>query len=265
MQRDIQEIEHSTPVDKSSILEESLQMSEPATLGNIILSPEKTFKSIRIKPRFITAGLIIVFLAAAFQILLSEKVGAERMLMEQLNAMSVQTKPTAEQIEKYVAQQNSLGIKAIKYISTTFGLIVPILLGGLFYWLGPNAMGGSASFLRGLSVWIYSSFPPAVVMWLANILVLMLKPVEEISFFESRKGMVISNPNYFFAYERFPLLATFFNSLDIFYLWGLVLAAIGIHHVAKLSKKLSWVVVLVLASLGLATRLIISALTGLPQ
>jgi hypothetical protein len=86
----------------------------------------------------------------------------------------------AEQKKALIEQQTGTFFRGLAYAAPPIVMIIIFLLGGLIYWLGANAMGGSATFMRGVSVWVYSSFPPAIVSMLANILILFLKSVDDI-------------------------------------------------------------------------------------
>ena len=56
------------------------QMSEAATLGSIFFEPGKTFEDMRRKPRFLLAGIVIIIVVSAFQVLFLQKVGYENIL-----------------------------------------------------------------------------------------------------------------------------------------------------------------------------------------
>ena len=121
-------------------------MSEVGTLGNIFIEPGNTFEDLRRKPRFILAGLILIFLTTAFQILLIEKIGFEKLTRARLESSSqIQQLPEADK-QKMVEQQSSPMFKYITYGVTPIVVILLFSIGALIYWLGSMAMGGSADF-----------------------------------------------------------------------------------------------------------------------
>ncbi len=236
--------------------EEPPQMSEVGTLGSIFFEPGKTFEDLRRKPRFLLASLIIIVLVTAFSLLFIQKIGFEQITKARLEQSSMYQNAPAEQKDLMLSQQTSPIAKYIGYGALPIILIISFLIGGLIYWLGANAMGGSATFLRGLSVWVYSSFPPTVVSMLANILVLFLKSTDDIDIATSQSGLVHANPSFFIDAKSSPVLAAVLGTFDVFFIWGWILAAIGLRIVGKISTGAAWAIVLIVALLNVAFRVV---------
>lgn len=254
-------IEPPPPVDLKKA-DEPAQMSEVATLGNIFFEPGNTFEDLRRKPRFIMAGLIVIIAAAIFQVLFIQKVGFENIVRARIEASSQTESLPKEQKDKIIEQQSSPVFKAISYAILPIALIVIFLLGGLIYWLGANAMGGTARFLHGVSVWIYSSFPPTLIFMIANIIVLFLKSVDDIDLNTAQGGLIQANPGFFIDGKSQPVLAALFSGIDLFAIYGWILAAIGLQKVAKISSGAAWAIVLILGLLGITIRVAWAAMFG---
>lgn len=236
--------------------DEPPQMSEVGTLGNIFFDPGATFEDLRRKPRFLLASLIMIVLISAFSILLIQKIGFEEMTRARLEQSSMYQSASTEAKQEMVRQQTSEVVQYITYGATPIVMTIYFLIGGLIYWLGANAMGGSMTFLRGLSVWVYSSFPPTVVSMLANILILFLKSVDDIDIASSQSGLIHANPSFFIDAKSSPVLAAVLGTFDIFFIWGWILAAIGLRIVGKISSGAAWAIVLLIALLNVAFRVI---------
>jgi len=125
-------------------------------------------------------------------------------------------------------------------------------------------MGGSASFLHGVSAWVYSSFPPTVVASIANFIILFIKPVDEIDVATGQRGLVNANPSFFIDGAQSPVLATLLGTFDFFLIWGWILAAIGLQKLGKISSGSAWAIVLIIALLGITFRIITALFTGIP-
>jgi hypothetical protein len=236
--------------------DEPPQMSEVGTLGSIFFEPGATFEDLRRKPRFLMAGLIIVILFTVFNILFIQKVGFEEIIRARLESNETFRQMPADQKRAMIDQQTSPIIKGISYGASPIVIIIIFLLGGLIYWLGANAMGGSATFLRALSVWIYSSFPPTVISMLANILVLFLKSTDDIDIAKSQSGLVQASPAFFIDAKSSPVLNAVLGTFDVFFIWGWILAAIGLRIVGKISSGAAWAIVLMVALLNVAVRVV---------
>lgn len=235
---------------------EQPQMSEAATLGGIFYEPGNTFEDLRRKPRFLLAGLIIIVAVTAFNAIFIQKIGFEKLVLERMESNESFRQMPADQRDKIIAQQSGTVAKVIGYAAAPIVLVIIFLIGGLIYWLGANAMGGNAGFLHGLSVWVYSSLPPTVLFVLANLLVLMLKSVDEIDLATAQSGLVQANPGMFINAKEMPALAAALSAFDLFAIWGWVLAAIGLQKVAKLSSGAAWGVVLVIGLIGITAKVV---------
>lgn len=232
------------------------QMSEAATLGNIFFSPGETFNDLRRKPRFILASLIMIVLVTAFNFLFIQKIGFENMMRTRLESSAGVQQMPAEDREKLIAQQTGPIVKTISYAATPIVVVVIFLIGALLYWGGAQAMGGDETFLRALSVWVYSSFPPTVVSMLANILILFLKSPDDIDVATSQSGLIHANPSFFMDGKSMPVLSAVVATADLFFIWGWILAAIGLRITGKISSGAAWAIVLFVALLNIAFRVV---------
>ncbi|HEX8288177.1 MAG TPA: Yip1 family protein [Pyrinomonadaceae bacterium] len=254
------------PPEKIVDTSEPAQMSEAATITGIFFEPGRTFEDLRRKPRFIWATLIIVVLATSFSFLLANKIGEKgfrQFALEQLEKSSQASSLSQEQKERSVDLQMTI-MKVSRFLVPVF-IIIGLGIGGLIYWLGGNAMGGAGTFWHGLSAWVYSSLPPSVIMMLGNIIVLLFKPAEEIEVATSQRGLLHANPSFFIDGKESPVLATLLGTLDLFAIWGWVLAAIGLQKLFKISSGSAWGIVLIMALISLTVRVIFALLNGTPM
>jgi hypothetical protein len=61
-----------------------------------------------------------------------------------------------------------------------------------------------------------------------------------------------------------PVLTTLLGTFDFFLIWGWILAVIGLQKLGKISAGSAWAIVLILALLGIAFRVISALVTGSP-
>ncbi|MBK8149209.1 MAG: YIP1 family protein [Acidobacteria bacterium] len=242
------------PLPETIKPEEPAQMSEIATLGNVFFDPGSTFDDLKRKPRFIFAMILIALSISAFQISFIEKVGLKKIVTAQFDASSRAQQMPADQKAQQIEMQSSTVAKYITYGVTPVVIVIGMFLGGLLYWGGANAMGGEAGFLKSVSVWTYSSLPPTIVSMAANLIVLFLKPVDDIDLGSSQQGLVSANPTMFLDLKESPVLNSVLSAIDLFAIWGLALAAIGLSRVAKISSGAGWAVVLTISLFFLAIR-----------
>lgn len=251
------------PPPENIPVEEPPRMSEVGTLGSIFFEPGETFEDLRRKPRFVFAMLISIALLTLFMALFFGKLGEDRIrrsVTEQFDKNPMTASVPAEQRKQQIDVQVTI-TKYLPYAMPVF-LLIGFAIGAVAYWLGGKAVGGDGNFLHGLSVYVYSSFPPLVVAMLANLVVLFLKSADEMDFASSQRGLVQANPGFFLDGKEAPVLTTLVSSLDLFAIWGWILAAIGLQKVMKISKGSAWAVVIIFALLGIAYRVISSFFSG---
>ena len=262
----ISEWQAPPPPEKIVDENEPAQMSEPATLAGIFFEPGKTFDDLRRKPRFIMATVAIIVLTTTFSFLLANKIGEEgfrQFASEQIDKNPRAGSLSAEQKEQSISMQ--LTIMSVTRYFTPIFIVIGLALGGLIYWLAGNAMGGSATFLHGVSAWVYSSLPPIVVGVIANIIVLLFKSADDIDFATSQRGLIQANPSFLIDGKSSPVLATLIGTFDLFAIWGWVLAAIGLQKLAKISSGAAWGIVIIMALVSVTFRVIFSFINKMPM
>lgn len=241
------------------------QMSEVATVGNIFFEPGRTFEDLRRKPRFIIGVVIIALLATAYGFGLYYKVGdagVRRFIAEQIeknpqaSAMSPEQKASAIDLQMKIQS-------VVRYLIPVFVLIA-MLIGGLLYFLGTKAFGGDGGFLHSLSVFVYSSIPPAILSTVGSFIVMAIKSADEIDIAASQRGLLQANPAFLIDGKAHPTIATLLGTFDLFMIWGWILAAIGLRITNRLSSGSSWALVIILAVIGLLFRIIGAIFSGNP-
>ena len=241
------------------------QMSEISTIAGIFFEPGRTFEDLKRKPRFIIASVIIALLVTAYAFGMYYKVGEagmRRVIMEQMDKSPQAQSMSNEQKSGAVDMQMKIQT-GVRYALPIF-VFISLLIGGLLYFLGAKAFGGTGGFLHGLSVWVYSSIPPTVIGMIGSFIVLAIKSVDEIDVVASQRGLVHANPSLFIDGTAHPVLSTVVGTLDIFFIWGWILAAIGLRITNKLSSGSAWGVVIIFAIIGTLFRIIGAIFSGNP-
>ena len=235
---------------------EQPQMSELAMIGNVFIEPGSVFDDQRRKPRFWIGGLLLVLTFSLFQIAFIEKFGLDKIVRARIESSSRAADLPTDQKDQLIEQQSGPIAKYITIGATPIVMIIIFLLGGLIYWLGANAMGGSATYFRGVAVWIYASLPTAIVFTLANVIVMFLKDPDLIDLATSQGGLVHANLGFFLDQKSMPVAYALASSVDFFAIWGWVLAAIGLQRVAKISSGAAWAIVLMVGLVGVALKVV---------
>jgi len=228
-------------------------MSTAETLTGIFFEPSRTYEALRARPRFLVAGLILLVLAVVVTVLLYARVDMGQYMRERIQSSPNAAQLTEEQIEMQVNIGKTFGMIAIP-------LSVPVVIAGgaALYLLGVMVFGGSITYRKSLSVWVYSSIPQSVIGALLAILILFIKSPDSID----PEHMVVTNPGALFGEDASKVLVAFLSQFDLLRFYGLFLAALGLRKVGKLSSGAAWGVVITLWVIGTVLRVGSAAIFG---
>jgi hypothetical protein len=140
-------------------------------------------------------------------------------------------------------EQKEMGVKFGKIIGAVgIPASVPftIAAGAALYLLGVMAFGGAITYKKSLSVWVYSTLPPAILGSIVAVLVLFLKAPDQID----PEHLLVTNPGTFMGPDSSPVVVALLSQFDLVRFYGLFLAAIGLQKLAKLSSGSAWGVVI---------------------
>jgi hypothetical protein len=238
-------------------------MSTGQTLTGIFFEPGRVFESLRERPRFLAAAIISAVALLAFTTIFFQRVGFERMVTEAIESSPRADQMTPEQKERAIRIQTSPVVKAIYYVLPLLVVAIIVAAGAALYLLGSMLMGKKMSYKQALAVWSYSSMPPIVLSMILNIVLLFLKSPDDYDIVHaSRRGLVQANLGLLVDPKASPVMATFLSSLDLFAIYGLFLAALGLRKVAKTSSGSAWGIVLTIWIMGTIVRVAFAAITG---
>ncbi len=225
-------------------------MSTPETLGNIFFEPGETFAALRARPRFLVAGLIVLVLALVVTFLIMQKVNFGEFMTQQMEKNPQAAQMSPEQKEQTIAFWTGPIGKVFVYVMPVVGTIVIFAAGAAIYLLGSMLMGGKLNYKQALAVWVYASFPPAVLGGILAVIILFLKPAEEIDLNKPGAGLAVTNLGALIA-PASPMLRGALGWFDLFTFFGMFLAATGLRKVGKLSSGSAWTIVIVMWLIGI--------------
>jgi hypothetical protein len=245
---------------------EANDMTTPQTLSNIFFEPGRTFEALRERPRFLVAALVTMAAFMAFYVTYMQRVGYENLVNAEIETRARNAEVSDEQKAAGRNIQLKPFVKAIRYVSPLIGIVIFLAAGAGIYLLGAMLMGKGISYRQALSVWAYSSLPPLLLMMVANLVLLLVRtPTEDSEIARGLNGLVHANAGIIVDAAAHPVLATMLGTFDLFSIYGLFLAALGLRKVARLSSGSAWAIVLGLWFLGVIVRIVIASVTGTPM
>lgn len=230
------------------------QMSEVGTLARVFFDPGAVFADMDRKPRFVIALIMTLVAVTVMNYVIVSKIGFERILRESMDKSPAYQQLSEEQKERAIAQQMSPVMTVVRNVVPPVLALVITVLGSFYYWGAANAMGGQATFFKSISVWVYSSFAPFMVMFAANMIVAIFKASEDIEISSIQGGLFKANLGVVLDVDG--AAGALLSAIDLFAIWGWVLAAIGLQKTAKVSAGSAWGIVGLLALFGAAVKVI---------
>jgi Yip1-like protein len=229
------------------------EMSTGETLTGIFFEPSRTFEALRVRPRFLVAGIILLVLALVVTLVVYMRVDMAQFIRDRIERSPNAAQMTEEQKEMQIRVGKIFGAVVIP-------LSVPIVIAGgaALYLLGLMAFGGSISYKKALSVWTYSSLPPQIFGALIAILIMFLKSPDSLN----PEHIAVTNPGALFGEGSSRVLVAFLSQFDLVRFYGMFLAALGLRKVAKVSSGQAWGVVITLWIIGGVLAVAAAALFG---
>lgn len=239
-------------------------MTTGETLSGIFFEPGRVFESFRARPRFLIAMLICVIFFMAFTLIFFQRVGYERVVREEVENGPRADQTPPEQKEAAIRVQTGPIVKTIRLVLTPVFIVIVFVAGAALYLLGSILMGKQISYKQALAVYAYSALPPTVLAMIVNIILVFLKSPDDIDIVSAaRRGLVKANLSFLTDPKAAPILYTLLSSVDVFQIYGLFLAALGLRNVSKMSSGNTWAIVLTIwLVFNLGLRLVGAMFTG---
>ncbi len=214
---------------------ETIEMSTAGTLTGIFFEPGRVFEAMRSRPRFLVASLVLLVLTIGVTGVVFQRIDMTQFIRDKMEKSPRNANASP--------QQKEMGVKIGKIIGAVgipSSVPITIAAGAGLYLLGVMAFGGAITYKKSLTVWAYSSLPPAVLGSLVAVLVLFLKAPDQID----PEHLLVTNPGAFMGPDSSPVVVALLSQFDLLKFYGLFLAAIGLRKLAKLSSGSAWGVVI---------------------
>jgi hypothetical protein len=222
--------------------QEPAPLSEGQRLIDVFFAPSKTFADLRRSASWWAPFLITAIVSLLFVYTVDQKVGFRKVAKNQIQSQPKQ----AERFENMPADQREKAmqtqVKATKIFSYCFFVFIPIwyaLVSAVLLVTLKFGFSADVKFKTLFALTNYSGLVGLLKSVLAIVSLLAGVSSDGFTF----QNPVATNPGYFVDRAAHPALASFLTSFDIFVIWTLVLAAIGITCISKVKKGTAFAVV----------------------
>ncbi|HVQ38150.1 MAG TPA: YIP1 family protein, partial [Pyrinomonadaceae bacterium] len=232
----------------------------------IFFEPTRVFRNLRVHPYWLAAFLVVgtanVIYSAAFITRLTPEVIVD-FTMRKLEESPI--KPPPEAMEKAKAdglQQAKQPIQRVQTAAKSFvGLFVFVAFYSVLCFLGVLAFGGRINFWQAFAATLYAFLPVVVITKLLSLVILFIKPPEDIHPILGAETLVTDNLGVLFTPAEHPALFVLGASIGVLSFYGLWLRARGLANAGtKVSSSAAWGVAVTLMVLGLIFGMIFATL-----
>ncbi len=197
-------------------------MGTMARMTGVLFSPSKTFADIARRPSCVVPFLLLIAFSAGISVLIAQKTDWRSFFERQMSQNSRFDNMDQAQKDKIIESQVTWAPK-ISYVAGPVAVGISILLIALIYWGAFNLFKGAGlGFGTGFAITVYA-FVPGLISSVLALVVLLIKPRGEVDpehFLASSLSAYLPDPS--------PAwLDKLGQSIELFWIWSLILIAIG--------------------------------------
>ena len=222
--------------------QETAPLSQVQRVVNVFIAPSKTFTDLRRSASWWMPFLISVIFSTIFVYVGDQKVGFRKIAENTL-----QTQPKqAEQLEKLPPDQReaqmrgrTVGTKWISYFFFLFVLLFHAVVAGVLFATLKFGLSLDVKYKTLFAMAMFASLPGVLKAVLASLSLAAGASADSFTF----QNPIATNPGYFVDPSAHPALYSLLTSFDVFTLWTLVLASIGLTCITKIKSGTAYAVV----------------------
>ena len=202
--------------------EPEAKISAMGRVFGVLFSPGETFADIARKPSWLAPIAILMVLSIGLCLVMFPKVDWHGFIRHQIEQSPRSANLPEEQIEAAATMQAKLA-PALGWAAGILGVPIGALIFTVIYWGAFNVFKGAGlKFGTGFAIISHAMMPNALLTILMGIVV-FLKPAGEVM----PDKLAVTSVGMFFANDAPKWLASIGSSLDLVWIWIMVLIAIG--------------------------------------
>ncbi len=228
---------------------EEKPMGGASKVFNVFFEPRKVFESLKIKPTWLVAFIIIAILGIGFFYTTYPYI-----MQQQVERIRDNDKIPEEQKQVIIEKMTENTHPPVwqLFLAPLGAIVTLVIVAAILFFVFNVILGGDSSFRRVFSVYCYSSLIAIPSMIVKYPLIMIKKDINV----QTSLALLLSadSKNSFF----YSVLASF----DIFSVWQLILVSMGMGLLYKYSTKKAFTTVLVLWIIWILAKSSLSSLFG---
>lgn len=218
-----------------------------------LVSPVATFHSIRRRPTWVVALVVLTVAALASQVAIYSRMDLRQTLEQQIAAQGQEmTEAQLDQMETFARWSPACNTILVPLGYAVLALLLLVLV---------NLVGGDLTFHQGMSLALHGLMPWLVATLLTVVVALGRTEIDPAQL-QEQGGILASSLAFLAPEDASPLAITLLSAVDVFSIWSAVLLVLGLAIVGGISTGAAVAMVATLWVLWLGLRTTMVALSG---
>jgi hypothetical protein len=237
----------------------------------MFFEPSETYQSIKARPTWLVAFLVTMLFGILFYFAYTSRVPYEvrfqaqmdrtMQAMERFSTDERQVRAMREEFERRAREGETMRGRVLAAASQIGLALILLVVVAALYLVGSILVGKRMTFKQALAVRAYADLPPSVVWSIITVILMFVKSPDEIDPVDPR-SILTSNLGPLIDKEQ-VVLKTLANNIDLFQIWGIILAIIGMTIVPeKITRGQAIGIVVFVWLLGLLVKIGFNSFTG---
>jgi Yip1 domain len=240
-------------------------MSTAQTLVGIFFEPSRVFRSLRARPRWLVALIIIALLSVAYSVAFVKRVTPERIVNFRSDKLAETGWLPAQAIEEARQRELDQARNPINQTMTQLvsfpGTFLKYCVLAAIVMLGILAFGSRMNFWQALAAVVYADLPCIVIQKVLSIVLLYIKSPDDIHPILNQETVLQDNLGVLFNPATHPVLFVLASAVGVLWIYWIWLFAKGLRLTGtKVSGSAAWGVTVMLTVLMIGAGVVVALL-----
>jgi multisubunit Na+/H+ antiporter MnhB subunit len=242
-------------------------MSTAETLMGIFFEPGRVFRSLRARPRWVAAFIIIAVLSLAYTVAFVRRVTPERIVNFTHDKLAetgfLPAQAVEQERQRRLEEAKNPVTQTMSYVQSVSGNFLKYCAVAGLVLLAILAFGGRMNFWQAFAAVIYAALPWMVIQKILSLVLLYVKSPEDIHPILNQETLLQDNLGVLVNPATHPVLFVLASAVGVLWIYWMWMFAKGLHLAGtKVSGGAAWGVTVLLTLLlicaGVGTALVFS-------
>jgi hypothetical protein len=240
-------------------------LSPAERIMGVFYDPGRIFSNLRHHPRWLAAFLVIALSTIIYNVAFTQRLTPEVIAVAPIDKLIeggwMQGDKAAEIRQQTIETAKTPAARIGRPLNDVGVLFLILLIEAALFLLCVLMFGGRMNYWQALSVACYALLPPHVIQNLLSVVLLYIKPVEDLDPMKDQQGLVRADLGLLFTPAEHPYLYVIASFIGILALYRVWLTATGLRETStKISNGSAWSIALTFGVLYMLFALTLAAI-----